>query len=58
MVPRPSTGCQWLLERTLLVLPQKEMELAEEGKGVSEGLTPEGVKRGGTTQMLHSQANR
>lgn len=47
MVPRPSTGCQWLLERTLLVLPQKEMELGEGGKGVSEGLPRrvEGVAR-------------
>lgn len=43
MVPRPSTGCQWLLERTLLVLPQKEMELGEGGKGVSRDY-PEGVK--------------
>lgn len=32
MVPWLSTGCQWLLEKTLLVLPQEEMELGRKKK--------------------------
>lgn len=57
MVPWLSTGCQWLLEKALLVLPQEEMELGRKKK-VYLRTNPERMKGGDRTLMLHSQAQR